>query len=125
MLVFTGWETVNLSLELRADVAAVVNGQPVISINPGLPEFSLLKRQILINRVALIEALQSLAHFTDNEPTDGADFCDFPLASGVQVNLPEKYWGAEATEGSVLVPISPAIGVPLFISGNCPDNPQP
>ena len=118
-----GWETLNFSHEVRADVTAVVDGQPIVGVNPGLPDPDLLKQQIRINRVALIAALKSLAKFTDTPPTDGADFCDYPLASGLIANLPQKYWGDAATEGHVLVPISPVIGLPLYISGNCPDNP--
>ncbi|OMH25759.1 M14 family zinc carboxypeptidase [Motiliproteus sp. MSK22-1] len=118
-----GWETANFSYEVRSDVTAVVDGQAVIGLNPGLPDPDLLKQQIRINRVALISALKSLAKFADNPPIDGADFCDYPLASGLIASLPEKYWGDAATESNVLVPISPAIGVPLYISGNCPDSP--
>jgi hypothetical protein len=119
----TGWETVNFDVEMRADVVAVANGQPVIGFITGLPDPALLKKQIKINRVALMHALKTLASYQDQAPTNGSNFCDYPLASGLIANLPEKYWGDAATEGTVMVPMSPEIGVPLYISGNCPDNP--
>jgi len=119
-----GWETVNFSTELRADVVAVVQGQPVVSVNTGLPDPDLLRRQIKINEVALIQALISLGKFSNNKPLDGSGFCDYPFANGLIANLPAKYWGAAATNGDTLVPISPILGVPLYISGNCPDSPQ-
>ncbi|NQZ22935.1 MAG: hypothetical protein HRT53_12880 [Colwellia sp.] len=119
----TGWETVNFDVEMRADVIAIVNGQPVIGFITGLPDPALLKKQIKINRVALMHALKTLAYYHDQTPTNGSNFCDFPLASGLIANLPPKYWGDSATEGTVMVPMSPEIGLPLYISGNCPDNP--
>ncbi|UPW18650.1 hypothetical protein M0C34_20950 [Agarivorans sp. TSD2052] len=118
-----GWETVNFSTDLRADVVAIVAGQPQIGVNPGLPEPRLLNRQIWINRIALYHALDTLASFEVTPPTDTGDFCDYPLAQGLRANLPEEYWGINATSNEVLIPIEPSIGVPLYISGNCPDNP--
>ena len=118
-----GWETVNFSPELRADVVAVVDGQPVISVNLGLPDPALLKQQIQMNRVALVEALTSLSRFRDEPPLGNNGFCEYPLASMMTGELPPKYWGPAATDGEVMIPISPDIGVPLYISGNCPDNP--
>jgi hypothetical protein len=118
-----GWETVNFVQDLRADVTAVQLGQPQIGVNPGLPDPSFLSKQIWINRVALFEALATLANYTDNAPSDSSGFCDYPLAQGLQASLPVEYWGPQATNGAVLIPIEPSIGVPLYISGNCPDNP--
>ncbi|MPW31241.1 hypothetical protein F9L16_19900 [Agarivorans sp. B2Z047] len=118
-----GWETVNFVQDLRADVTAVHLGQPQIGVNPGLPDPSFLSKQIWINRVALFEALATLANYSDNAPSDSSGFCDYPLAQGLQASLPVEYWGPQATNGAVLIPIEPSIGVPLYISGNCPDNP--
>jgi len=118
-----GWETVNFSEDIRADVIAVVQGQPVIGFVSGLPDPQLLRKQIKINSFALLSVLKNLAQYSEQPPTDGGDFCDFPLVSGLIANLPEKYWGESATNGSQIVPIAPEIGLPLFISGNCPDNP--
>ncbi len=118
-----GWESVNFSPELRADVVAVVDGQPIVSVNLGLPDPALLKQQIQINRMALIEALTSLSRFRHTPPVGGNGFCEYPLASMMIGELPPKYWGPAATDGEVMVPISPEIGVPLYISGHCPDNP--
>lgn len=98
-------------------------GQPQIGVNPGLPDPSFLSKQIWINRVALFEALATLANYSDNAPSDSSGFCDYPLAQGLQASLPVEHWGPQATNGSVLIPIEPSIGVPLYISGNCPDNP--
>ena len=118
-----GWETLNISKDIRADVVAVVAGEAVISVNPGLPDPRLLRRQIRINREALKTALSTLAELPEQAPDGASDFCDYPLASGLLVELQAKYWAEAATEGQVLVPIAPAIGLPLLISGNCPDNP--
>jgi len=118
-----GWETVNFSEDIRADVIAIVQGQPVIGFVPGLPDPSLLKKQIRINIFTLFNALKTLAQFNNQPPSDGSNFCSFPLANGLIANLPEKYWGEAATDGSKMVPIAPEIGVPIYISGNCPDNP--
>ncbi|NTS76770.1 hypothetical protein HR060_07790 [Catenovulum sp. SM1970] len=115
-----GWETVNFAKVLRPDVIAVIKGSPVTSVNPHLSEGSFLKRQIHINRVALFEALISLADFAQVPPTDDSNFCDYPLASGLIAELPEEYWGHAHSHGEQLVPISPEIGVPLFVSGSCP-----
>ncbi|WP_432455351.1 M14 family zinc carboxypeptidase [Agarivorans sp. QJM3NY_29] len=119
-----GWETVNFSKDLRADVVAVAAGKPVIGVNLGLPQPELLKKQIWLNRIALFEALSSLAEFAQQAPTSGGDFCDYPLAQGLRANLPAKYWGPQATDGEKLIPIAPGIGLPLYVSGNCPDNPE-
>ena len=118
-----GWETANFSEEIRADVIAIIQGQPIIGFVPGLPEPTWLNKQIYINSFALLKALTTLAEYTQQPPIDGQDFCDFPLANGLIANLPERYWGEAATDGSKMVPISPEIGVPIYISGNCPDNP--
>ena len=118
-----GWETVNFSEDIRADVIAITQGQPVIGFVPGLPDPKLLSKQIKINSFALFKALKTLAQYTHQPPTDGEDFCDFPLVKGLIANLPEKYWGESATDGSKIVPIAPEVGLPLFISGNCPDTP--
>lgn len=119
-----GWETLSISKDIRADVVAVVAGEVVVSVNPGLPDPRLLRQQIRINREALMTALSSLAEFAENVPDTASDFCDYPLASGLLVELQPKYWAEAATAGQVLVPIAPAIGLPLLISGNCPDNPS-
>ncbi|WP_411993388.1 M14 family zinc carboxypeptidase [Agarivorans sp. DSG3-1] len=118
-----GWETVNFTKDLRGDVVALVDGQAVIGVNPGLPEPSLISKQIWINRIALFEALSSLAGYAQHPPQDTNGFCEYPLAQGLRANLPAEYWGSQATNGPQLIPIDPGVGVPLYISGNCPDNP--
>jgi len=117
-----GWETVNFSADIRADVLAIVQGQPIIGFVPGLPDFNILKKQIRINTFALFDTLKTLAQFNNEPPSDGEDFCSFPLVNGLFANFPERYWGDSATDGRKMVPIAPEIGVPLFISGNCPDS---
>ncbi|OUS09790.1 hypothetical protein A9Q89_12605 [Gammaproteobacteria bacterium 53_120_T64] len=118
-----GWETLSISKDIRADVVTVVAGEAVVSVNPGLPDPRLLRQQIRINRLALKTALRTLAEFAEQAPNGDSDFCDYPLASGLLVELQAKYWAGAATQGQVLIPIAPAIGLPLLISGNCPDNP--
>lgn len=118
-----GWETINFTKDLRADIVAINNFQPVIGVNSGTFDADLLKKQIRINSVALFEALASLARFTKTPPTDGNGFCDYPLASGLQVELTPEMWGPATTNGEVLIPMSPLIGVPQIISGNCPNTP--
>ena len=118
--VSAGWETINFSTKLRADVVAVENYQPVMGVNSGLPDPAILNKQININRVALVEALLSLAEFKDNAPTDGNGFCDYPLAAGLQAELSPELWGPAATNGEVIIPMSPLLGIPQIISGNCP-----
>ena len=119
-----GWETLSISKDIRADVMAVAAGEPVVSVNPGLPDPRLLQRQIRINRLALKTALSTLADYDEQGPDTASDFCNYPLASGLLVELQAKYWAEGATAGQVLIPIAPAIGLPLLISGNCPDNPS-
>ncbi|MGJ8694215.1 MAG: M14 family zinc carboxypeptidase [Thalassotalea sp.] len=116
----SGWETANFSSDVRADVIGFYNFAPEIGVNVGLPDASLLRKQIRINKVALIEALSSLADFKDNAPTDGNNFCDYPLATGLQVELQAEMWGPLATEGEVTIPMSPLLGIPQIVSGNCP-----
>lgn len=115
-----GWETANFSKQLGAAVVAVENYQPVISVSAGLPDPSHLDKQIKINQTALLTALKSLAQYTDEVPTDGKGFCDFPLASGLLTELPLQQWGPLATNGEVTIPMSPLLGIPLITSGNCP-----
>ncbi|WP_448248567.1 M14 family zinc carboxypeptidase [Thalassotalea agariperforans] len=119
--IHAGWETANFDTTLRADVIAVENFQPVIGVNSGLPAPELLRKQIRINQVALVEALTSLAEFSDNAPTDSNGFCDFPLTTGLKASLSPLMWGPAATNGDVIIPMSPMLGVPQIISGNCPN----
>ncbi|MBL4781684.1 MAG: hypothetical protein JKX92_05525 [Porticoccaceae bacterium] len=109
--------TQGISKDIRVDVVAVAAGEAVVSVNPGLPGPRLLRRQILINQLALKTALSTLAEFAEQAPLGDSGFCDYRLASGLLVELQAKYWAEAATPGQVLVPIAPAIGLPLLISG--------
>jgi len=70
---------------------AVAAGEPVVSVNPGLPDPRLLQRQIRINRLALKTALVTLADYNEQGPDTASDFCDYPLASGLLVELQASY----------------------------------
>jgi len=60
--------TQGISKDICADVVAVAAGEAVVSVNPGLPGPRLLRRQTLINQLALKTALSTLAEFAEQGP---------------------------------------------------------
>ena len=116
----SGWESTNFGLDLRPDVQAFVNGVPSIGPNTFMIDPGNLKTQIKLNKIALRAALAAIADFQLRPPTDDGGFCDYPLARGINANLPPALWGAGGTVEPVTIPIVPGIGVPIAILGACP-----
>lgn len=116
-----GWESANFGLDLRPDVQAFVNGEASIGPNTYLVDASNLAHQIRLNRVALRQALRTIARFQRHPPPDEGSFCAFPLANGFNGRLPPELFGPIPEAGApLIVPIVPSLGIPVSISGACP-----
>jgi hypothetical protein len=120
----SGWETANFGLAARPDIVAFVNGVPTIAPNTAAVNFDFIDTQIGLNKKALRKALRLMSKF-ERRPAaalnDGA-FCDFPLPSGSIGTFPTALFGPAGNDDAKMVPMDPAIGVPLLISGVCPQD---
>ena len=120
----SGWETNNFSLAARLDIVSFVNGVPKPDLNTAAVNFDFIDAQIGLNTKALKKALRLMSKF-ERKPAaalNDSAFCDFPLPSGSIGTFPTALFGPGGTDVPVMVPMDPAIGVPLSISGLCPQD---
>ncbi len=118
-----GWESRNMPPTVALGIATVEGGKPQVSINSDVgfdPAF--LPTQIRINKVALREALRTLAAFEVRDPIDDAGYCEFGIATGIILSLPEEFFGPNlfATDPGMLALVP---GVPVRLNDTCPSNP--
>jgi hypothetical protein len=116
----SGWETSNFGLAARPDVVSFVNGVATIRPNTAAVNFDFLDTQIGLNKKSLRKALRIMSKF-ERKPAaalNDSSFCDFPLPSG-SIGTFEAFGG---TNDPVMIPMDPAIGVPIAISGVCPQD---
>jgi hypothetical protein len=118
-----GWETLNFGPAFRPDVVLVSAGEPVIANNTYLIDPEFIVEQIRLNEVALRSALSNISEFVNTPPNTEESFCDYPLPNGMYGTLPTELWGEESGIDELgLIPMAPAIGVPLYIAGDCPED---
>ena len=115
-----GWETRNFGPAFRPDIVLVSAGEAVPSNNTYLIDPEFIVEQIRLNEVALRTALSSISEFINTPPNTEESFCDYPLPNGNYGTLPTELWGEDGIDELGLIPMHPAIGVPLSISGDCP-----
>ncbi|MEM9102305.1 MAG: M14 family zinc carboxypeptidase [Pseudomonadota bacterium] len=118
--VSSGWETSNFGFAFRPDVTSFIDGVPNIAPNNFLIDPLSLEEQIRLNTVALRRALFTISKFIYWPPQSQNGFCDFPLATGNIGSLPTDLWGADGVDEPTTIPLVPALGIPVAISGVCP-----
>lgn len=114
-----GWESRTMS-KIGLSVLGVKGGVPQVGFGPDVGfDAEYLDRGIQINKVALREALATLAGFVRKAPTNDGNYCSIPVATGIVNTLPEFFFGPNPYASSPAhVPLLPGV-VPFKYFDDC------